>query len=74
MAKIIGVKFKNTAKIYYFAPASEKEVYEKNLYNGIEHLNKVVQRQENYLSDLKLLYNVTSDEALKSLEIGCALW
>lgn len=30
MAKIIGVKFKNTAKIYYFAPASENEVYEKN--------------------------------------------
>ena len=30
MAKIIGVKFKNTAKIYYFAPASETEVYEKN--------------------------------------------
>lgn len=29
MAKIIGVKFKNTAKVYYFAPADEKEVYEK---------------------------------------------
>ena len=29
MAKIIGVKFKNTAKIYYFAPASEEEVYEE---------------------------------------------
>lgn len=30
MAKIIGVKFKNTAKVYYFAPASEDEVYEKD--------------------------------------------
>jgi len=30
MAKIIGVKFKNTAKVYYFAPASENEVYEKD--------------------------------------------
>lgn len=30
MAKIIGVKFKNTAKVYYFAPASETEVYEKD--------------------------------------------
>ena len=27
MAKIIGVKFKNTAKVYYFAPANENEVY-----------------------------------------------
>ena len=27
MAKIIGVKFKNTAKVYYFLPADEKEVY-----------------------------------------------
>ena len=30
MAKIIGVKFKNTAKVYYFAPTSEDEVYEKD--------------------------------------------
>ncbi|MBQ3493138.1 MAG: stage 0 sporulation family protein [Clostridia bacterium] len=30
MAKIIGVKFKNTAKVYYFAPASENEIYEKD--------------------------------------------
>ena len=29
MAKIIGVKFKNTAKVYYFAPADEKEIYEE---------------------------------------------
>ena len=29
MAKIIGVKFKNTAKIYYFAPANETDVYEE---------------------------------------------
>lgn len=27
MAKIIGVKFKNTAKTYYFAPNNENEVY-----------------------------------------------
>lgn len=30
MAKIIGVKFKNTAKVYYFSPANETDVYEKN--------------------------------------------
>lgn len=29
MAKIIGVKFKNTAKVYYFAPANENDVYEE---------------------------------------------
>ena len=29
MAKIIGVKFKNTAKIYYFAPANDKDVYKE---------------------------------------------
>ena len=29
MAKIIGVKFKNTAKTYYFAPADENEIYEE---------------------------------------------
>ena len=29
MAKIIGVKFKNTAKIYYFAPANDTDVYEE---------------------------------------------
>ena len=27
MAKIIGVKFKNTAKVYYFSPANEKDKY-----------------------------------------------
>ncbi len=30
MAKIVGVKFKNTAKIYYFAPANETEEYEEH--------------------------------------------
>ena len=30
MAKIIGVKFKNTAKIYYFAPANDKDVYKED--------------------------------------------
>ena len=29
MAKIIGVKFKNTAKVYYFAPANENENYQE---------------------------------------------
>ena len=27
MAKIIGVKFKNTAKVYYFSPAKDTDVY-----------------------------------------------
>ena len=27
MAKIIGVKFKNTCKVYYFAPANDKDVF-----------------------------------------------
>ena len=27
MAKIIGVKFKNTSKVYYFAPANDKDVF-----------------------------------------------
>ena len=30
MAKIIGVKFKNTAKVYYFAPAADGETYEES--------------------------------------------
>lgn len=29
MAKVIGVKFKNTAKTYYFAPIDENDVYEE---------------------------------------------
>ena len=29
MAKIIGVKFKNTAKVYYFSPANDNDVYEE---------------------------------------------
>ncbi|MBQ7236348.1 MAG: stage 0 sporulation family protein [Clostridia bacterium] len=29
MAKIIGVKFKNTAKVYYFSPANDTDVYEE---------------------------------------------
>ena len=29
MEKIIGVKFKNTAKVYYFAPANDTDVYEE---------------------------------------------
>ncbi len=29
MAKVLGVKFKNTAKVYYFAPANEEDVYEE---------------------------------------------
>lgn len=28
MAKIIGVKFKNTAKVYYFSPANDKDRYQ----------------------------------------------
>lgn len=30
MAKVIGVKFKNTAKTYYFAPSSPDEEYQEN--------------------------------------------
>lgn len=29
MAKVVGVKFKNTAKVYYFSPASETETYKE---------------------------------------------
>ena len=29
MAKVIGVKFKNTAKVYYFAPLEGEEYQEK---------------------------------------------
>lgn len=29
MAKILGVKFKNTAKVYYFSPANDKDVYDE---------------------------------------------
>ncbi len=29
MAKVIGVKFKNTAKVYYFAPANNKDEYKE---------------------------------------------
>ena len=29
MAKIIGVKFRNTAKVYYFSPAKETDVYQE---------------------------------------------
>ena len=29
MEKIIGVKFKNTAKVYYFSPANDTDVYEE---------------------------------------------
>ena len=29
MAKILGVKFKNTAKVYYFAPENDNEVYQE---------------------------------------------
>ncbi len=29
MAKVLGVKFKNTAKTYYFAPANENDFYEE---------------------------------------------
>lgn len=29
MAKIVGVKFKNTSKVYYFAPANDTDVYEE---------------------------------------------
>ena len=30
MAKIIGIKFKNTAKVYYFSPENENAEYQKN--------------------------------------------
>ena len=30
MAKIIGVKFKDTAKVYYFSPANDKDSYPVN--------------------------------------------
>ena len=30
MAKVIGIKFKNTAKVYYFSPEKEGEEYLEN--------------------------------------------
>ena len=30
MAKVIGIKFKNTAKVYYFAPANNKDAYKED--------------------------------------------
>ncbi len=60
MAKIIGVKFKNTAKVYYFSPASESDEYvEKSgviveTAKGLEYGTVVFGVKE--IEDDKLLY------------------
>lgn len=60
MAKIIGVKFKNTAKIYYFAPANDTDTYEKDCgvivetVKGVEYGTVVFGMKE--LPDSKIIY------------------
>lgn len=52
MAKIIGVKFKNTAKVYYFSPANDKDKYQVGsgviveTAKGLEHATVVFDVKE----------------------------
>ncbi|MBR1983818.1 MAG: stage 0 sporulation family protein [Clostridia bacterium] len=60
MAKIIGVKFKNTAKVYYFSPANEKDKYQINsgviveTAKGLEYATVVFDVKE--VSDSELVH------------------
>ncbi len=60
MAKIIGVKFKNTAKVYYFSPANDTDVYEEKsgviveTAKGLEYGSVVFGVKE--IDDKKLLH------------------
>jgi cell fate regulator YaaT (PSP1 superfamily) len=59
MAKIIGVKFKNTAKVYYFSPANDKEKYPENsgvvveTSKGLEYGTVVISEKEVPEEELK---------------------
>ncbi|MBE5756389.1 MAG: stage 0 sporulation protein [Clostridiales bacterium] len=63
MQEVVGVKFKNTAKIYYFAPANDTDVYEKDsgviveTAKGLEYGKVVFDRKK-----------VTDDEIVKPLK------
>ena len=52
MAEVVGVKFKNTAKVYYFAPANDVDRYEKDsgviveTAKGLEYGKVVFDRKE----------------------------
>ncbi len=58
MAKIIGVKFKNTPKTYYFSPANDTDVYEEGMgvivetSKGLEYATVVFGKKE--MADEKL--------------------
>ena len=60
MAKIIGVKFKNTAKTYYFAPQNNNEKYENGCgvivetAKGIEYGTVVIEEKE--VADSELVH------------------
>ena len=78
MAKIIGVKFKNTAKIYYFAPANDVDDYPENsgvvveTSKGLEYGTVVLTKRE--VSDdqikhpLKPVIRKATDKDLKRME------
>ena len=59
MAKIIGVKFKNTAKVYYFSPENDKEKYPENsgvvveTSKGLEYGTVVISEKEVPEEELK---------------------
>lgn len=53
-----------------YVKGSLREVHGRNLYDGVEHLDVVIQRQENYLNNLKMLKGVTAPKVLKYLGIG----
>lgn len=52
-----------------YVKGSVQEVHERNLHDGIEHLDVVIQRQENYLNNLKMLKGVTSKKVLEYLGV-----
>ncbi|MBR2614725.1 MAG: stage 0 sporulation family protein [Clostridia bacterium] len=63
MQEVVGVKFKNTAKVYYFAPANDTDIYEKDsgviveTAKGLEYGKVVFDRKK-----------VTDDEIVKPLK------
>ena len=78
MAKIIGIKFKNTAKVYYFAPANDTDVYEEKTgvvvetAKGLEYGTVVFGEKEipdnELLHPLKPILRKATEEDIKTVK------
>ena len=79
MAKVVGVKFKNTAKTYFFAPANERDVYKEGMgvivdtAKGLEYATVVFgareEADEKITQPLKQIVRIASEKDKANLKL-----